>query len=162
MHTANSMNLGPPFVVLGANDEEIQQAHIKVQAEWVLNPDWQQGMGSSLLAGLKAVLRKNPALEAIMILLADQPLITTEYLESMILAFRQKKVSLVATQYPEGPGVPALMGRSLFNELLQLQGDQGARKILIKYADKALILQNEQGTLDIDSPEDYHNLKNLE
>ena len=160
--TSNKLKLGPPSVVLGAQAEEIKQRHADKQAEWLMNQSWEEGMGASLVFGLKTLLKKRPALSAVLILLADQPLISAEYLGEMLLAFQNEEVALVATQYREGPGVPVLIGKSLFPEILDLKGDQGARKILLKHAHQAKLLLNATGVVDIDYPEDYLKLRKLE
>ena len=159
---SNQLHLGPPYVVLGAHAEEIERCHAPGKAHWIVNPAWEQGMGASLVYGLKALLKKKPSLTSVMILLADQPLISAAYLRVMIQAFQSNKVALVATKYPEGPGVPVLIGKSLFQEFLGLTGDQGARKILCRHIHEALLLDNETGVFDIDSPEDYQDLRSLE
>ena len=162
IHTSSKLNLGAPFVVLGAEAEEIKLQHADSPAEWLVNRSWQEGMGTSIVSGLKAIIQQRPELPAVLILLADQPLISAEYLGEMLLAFQNEEVALVATQYREGPGVPVLIGKSLFPEILDLKGDQGARKILLKHAHQAKLLLNATGVVDIDYPEDYLKLRKLE
>ena len=57
-------------------------------------------------------------------------------------------------------GVPVLFGRTFFAELLMLQGQEGAKKILKNHPDDIVLIPFEQGNIDIDSPEDYERLRN--
>ena len=67
---------------------------------------------------------------------------------------------IVACNYGEAIGPPALFHRSLFNELMQLKGDAGARKIIQQHSDDVATILFTKGKIDIDTNEDYEALKN--
>jgi len=66
----------------------------------------------------------------------------------------------VTCNYGEAVGPPALFHRSLFNELMQLKGDAGARKIIEQHKDEVATVPFAKGNIDIDTEEDYEALKN--
>ena len=81
---ANKLSLGKPTVVLGAYADRILASHQQHRANFVINPEWKLGMGNSLVFGLKTVLESNSRLQAILVLLADQPLISLAHLLELI------------------------------------------------------------------------------
>ncbi len=159
---ANKLSLGKPTVVLGAYADRILASHQQHRANFVINPEWKLGMGNSLVFGLKTVLESNSRLQAILVLLADQPLISLAHLLELIKKNEASTQAVIATKYEEGGGVPAIFNKSFFPKLLSLKGDRGARSIIRDHADKVILLPEEDSLLDIDTPEDYMHLKKME
>ncbi len=87
------------FVTLGANSDAIKSAHIQKDVKWVFNSHWESGLGTSIALGAKAILENEPKIPKILVMLADQPLIDSEYLEQMISSFHIVKKGIVATGY---------------------------------------------------------------
>ncbi|GAA1515876.1 nucleotidyltransferase family protein [Sphaerisporangium rubeum] len=111
----------PVVVVLGAADVPVRGASV------ARNPDWETGMGSSLRAGL-AALRRSAA--AVVIALADQPLIGPEAVRRLVAAWRDGASAAVAT-YGGAPRNPVLLAREHFAGAATLAvGDVGARAYL--------------------------------
>lgn len=159
--TALATECRPIVVVLGAFANEIQLEIKKlgnVEIVVVENKDWQQGMSTSVKMGLETLLAANPTLEAALFLLTDQPLLTTEYLLQLLPTVNCQLPTIVASFYNNRLGVPALFPKKYFNELLQLTGDQGARKLLELYKEEVHALSFPEGAFDVDTPEDYQNL----
>ena len=98
--------------------------------------------------------------EAVLFLLADQPHITSNHLNTLITYFKLQQHFPVATAYPKGFGVPAIFPKSYFNRLKSLTSDTGAKGLLNSKTDtiKSVAFNN---LIDIDTPEDYNNLLNL-
>ena len=141
------------YVVLGANAEKIL-ASISIQAEIIHNSNWQLGMGSSISTGLRHILEKeNP--EALLIMVADQPLIDSTFLSLLKKVHVESQTKITATSYHNGAGVPAIFDKSLFLELKELRADFGARRIIKSH--KMLVKQiDPQGKeIDIDTKEKY-------
>ena len=92
----------------------------------VINDNHQAGMASSIAAGVRAVQH---AADAVLIILADQPLITSAHLRALIAAWTSGSADIVATSFAGTTGVPALFARRCFASLQELQGDQGARAL---------------------------------
>ncbi|MGX1930248.1 nucleotidyltransferase family protein [Flagellimonas sp. 2504JD4-2] len=141
------------YIVLGANAEKIL-ASIAIHAEIMHNPNWQLGMGSSISTGVRHILEKeNP--EALLIMVADQPLIDATFLSQLNKVHVESQAKITATSYHNGAGVPAIFDKSLFAELKELQEDFGARRIIKSH--KMLVKQiDPQGKeIDIDTKEKY-------
>jgi molybdenum cofactor cytidylyltransferase len=147
----------PIVVVLGANAEAIEREVSRgVTVTVVRNAEWPSGMGSSIRCGLLAV---QDQIDAVVLLLCDQPLIDSEILNS----FADKAESrLVAAEYNGTIGVPALFGREFFNDLVALNGPEGARKMLLKNFARVTRLPCPEAGVDIDTAEDYERLRKVE
>lgn len=143
----------PIVVVLGANAESIAP-QIEGSVTITSNPDWASGMGSSIRCGLSAI---ESQIDAVIITLCDQPLITSDVLNRFVNAEDQ---GLVAAQYANSIGVPALFGREFFSALHGLKGKEGAKQILTQNAARAIRISCPEAAIDIDTDEDYQRLMN--
>lgn len=148
-------------VVLGANAEAIKREIGGLQIEIVVNENWQSGMSSSLKCGLEKLLEAAPNLSAVVVTLADQPLIDSAIINNLIEAFSETQKPVIAGEYAETVGVPAIFARSLFDELLNLSADAGAKQIIKKYAASAGKIPVPEAAFDVDTREDYENLLKL-
>lgn len=163
-HTIDStgdLDLCTKVLIVGANAKEVlKQVNIH-NYHTCLNEEWEEGMGSSLSAGLKESLTLEADLEAIMVLVVDQPFINGELLQSLVESYNSSKC-IVASKYGEVTGVPAVFDKKYFGELLNLSGDQGAKRILKKHQVVLETVRFDQGNFDIDTPEDLDQLKHFE
>jgi molybdenum cofactor cytidylyltransferase len=119
------------------------------------NPLWETGMGSSLATGLQWMQNQAPETEAALILLADQPLVGSEYLAQMLREHRAYPDLVIATDYKPFPGVPALFPRAFWESLLALPRGEGAKTFLRSIARQCRILEGGDAVIDIDTPEAY-------
>jgi molybdenum cofactor cytidylyltransferase len=140
-------------VVLGARFDQIEASVSHLPVAIIRNRQWQEGIGSSISAGIRSILREGEY-DAVLIMLCDQLHINTPHLQALINAYLHKEVTIVATAYGEQTGVPALFDQKLFSQLEQLSGDTGAKKILQQHTDSLQSIQFEQAIADIDTPED--------
>ena len=145
----------PVVVVLGANREQIEPSLQGLEVLRVDNPDWATGMGGSIATGLAHLLQQVPALQQIVILVGDQPLLTSDHLMALVNANIHGTCPMVVSRYTNTTGVPALFEQSLFVDLLALYGAQGAKPVIQKYLDQAGIVDFAPGALDIDTPEEW-------
>jgi molybdenum cofactor cytidylyltransferase len=145
-------------VVLGANEKEHQSVIKHLPIKIIHNKNWQSGMGSSLKVGLKHTLTIQPDVQAVIVMVCDQPLLTFSHLNKIIESYRQTKNS-VASYYSDTPGVPALFDKTLFSELLDLPDDQGAKKIINKYKTEIELVDFPDGKIDLDTWEEYQHFK---
>ena len=141
---------GGVIVVLGAHAEQIAPALEGLPVTIVIAEDWQEGMAASLRAGIRAVSDA----EAGLVMLCDQPLVTTELLQALLQEWEPG--SIVASDYGEALGPPCVFGRPYFPELLTLTGDSGARKLLQKYPCRTVAFPG--GRTDVDTREDASRL----
>jgi len=145
-------------VVLGANHQLLMPDAAMLIVEY--NPDWQQGMGASISAGIKRLLAEKPTVQNVLLMLCDQPFADTALLQKLINAKQNSNDKIIASAYENTLGAPVLFDRSYFNELLALQGQEGAKKLLIKYSNEVIAMPFNKGAIDIDTPEDYERLLN--
>lgn len=118
----------PVVVVLGA---ETERSRTEIgDLSFVVNKDWESGMSSSIRVGLEALVQTSPQIDAAMITLCDQPNITAEKLDLFIDEFEQSRSPIIAAEYDDVRGVPALFAKELFDQLLNLYGDKGARDLI--------------------------------
>jgi molybdenum cofactor cytidylyltransferase len=142
-------------VVLGAHAQEIVATLGPGSATLVVNRDWAEGIASSIRAAVQAL---PGSCSALMLLLADQPLVTAENLKTLVQAWRRQRRHIIASQYGAVTGVPVIFPRWCFADLLALRGDQGARVVLRRYPDNVVRIANPEAEVDIDYPGDLDEL----
>lgn len=147
----------PVIVVLGANAEDITLSNINNEADIVYNKDWQQGQSASIKAGI-AELQKHPNVTSAIIMLCDQPFVTSKLLSQMLQVRLQTQKPVVACGYDGTIGVPALFNKSLFDHLLSLSGNHGAKQLLQAHQSDVAIVDFDEGSIDIDTLADYERL----
>lgn len=145
-------------LVLGAHAATIKNNLDGFDLNIVLNTNWQEGMASSIRCGIEEIIKINPLVEGVIIMVCDQPYITTALLNKLIATHAETEKEIVPSSYENIFGTPVLFHRSLFKELLQLRGDMGAKKLMRKYADKIAAVSFPEGKTDIDTELDYQQL----
>lgn len=139
----------PVRVVLGAVDAELRMALQDLPVCLLENPDWAEGLATSLRRGVAEWGEQEAGL---LVLACDQPALDVAILSDLARAFRIDPDRPVACAYGGGLGLPAVLPRRLAPELLQLRGDRGAKPLLIR--EKAQTVDFPRGLLDLDTPED--------
>jgi molybdenum cofactor cytidylyltransferase len=142
------------IVVTGEARDQVEAELEGLPVQIVHNPDYQQGMSTSLRAGLAAL----PAdAEAVVVLLADQPFVDASVVDSLIGHYQQKRSPIVRPRYAGEPGNPVLWDHSLFDALAAQTGDQGGRTLLREHASEIawLDLPDARQQFDVDTPEAY-------
>jgi molybdenum cofactor cytidylyltransferase len=153
--TALDSNIGKVIVVLGSEEKEHRKLITNNHVEIVFNSHWQNGMGSSLKEGLHHVLNRNEKTSAVMILVCDQPLLTSQHLKLLNKKYQKTQSSIVASTYSGTLGVPAVFSHQHFDELLKLQDEQGAKKTIQQHIVETVAFP--EGEIDLDTPQDYQN-----
>ena len=143
------------LVVLGAEAELIQSTINLAGATVIMNSDWQTGMASSIRAAIQAL--PNSA-KAVMLMLCDQPLITDVQLQSLVSAWQAEPEQIIASEYHQSIGVPAIFPASYFDQLLGLEGDKGAKSLLIKHQADLIRISLPEAEFDIDTLADFQHL----
>ena len=147
-------------VVLGANEKPHRDAIEKLQVEIVSNFYWKTGMGGSIKTGLNYLIQSGAQLDAVILIVCDQPALTSEHLRKLVKKFSEKKKAIIASRYAGSAGVPVLFGRSFFSNLLLLGDEHGAKKIIQQFPDQVATVDFPEGHLDLDTEEDYQNYLN--
>jgi molybdenum cofactor cytidylyltransferase len=158
IENVRAANLDEIVLVLGAAAEAIQQRPLPSLIKIVVNPAYRQGMASSLRAGLSHV---DAGSAAALIVLGDQPFVQPQTLHEIIDGYHQSRAPIVIPSYQGSRGNPVLLDRSVFSEVMALEGDTGCRAIFPNHLDEILKVEVEDPgiLLDIDSPDDYERLK---
>lgn len=150
---------GPLIVVLGSNNDEISSALAGLGAHCTVNPEWAEGMGASLRHGMRELARierRDSAFNAVLIMLADQPGITTAHLAALNECHRAHPDRIIATESDGVPQPPVIFPEPWFARLSSLQGDRGARAILREAANEVHLVHADSID-DVDTPADYEN-----
>ncbi len=115
-------------VVIGAAADEVLEAVDFGGAEVVLNPEWREGMASSLRVGLD-VLSRDARVDAAFVALADQPSVDADVPARLLDAYRASRAPAIIPKYRYARGNPVLVDRRLWSRLMSLEGDEGARRL---------------------------------
>lgn len=157
---AGEAGAAPVLIVLGANCEIISTSVNLKSAIAVVNDRWEQGISTSIHAGLKALDVVAPSAAGALILACDQPRLTADHLRALMEAFSaQAEPSIVASSYVGAVGVPAVFPRGAFPSLRALHGDKGARALLVEPPCPLVAVPFAGGEVDIDEPGDLAQLK---
>jgi len=148
---ANYLNV---VVVLGANADMHKKTIAHLPVEIITHLEWEKGMGSSLKTGLQHVLQSRSKTRAIVVMVCDQPLLTSTHLAALLETFKKTSCQIVASRYGNTLGVPALFDRTLFAEILTIKDTQGAKAIIERHSRSVEAIDWAAGFLDIDTPED--------
>jgi len=149
-----SSKLSEIVVVVGYKAQEVINAIGNRQVKVVINPDYQQGMGTSIAAGLSLISSK---VQGIMIALADQPFIDRQIIDILIEAFNTGIRGIVIPVYKGRRGNPVIFNISYKQELLALKADIGGREIIVRHPEDVteVIFDTDDVINDIDTEDKY-------
>ena len=145
-------------MVTGANHNEVEKQLNTAEINICFNSEWKNGMSSSIVKGLNELLLLKPDCDECIFAVCDQPFVTSLIFENLISESHKTGKGIIASAYSETLGIPVLFHRKYFNELLELSGQEGAKKIIKKYLDDVYSVPFEKGNIDIDTEEDYNKL----
>jgi molybdenum cofactor cytidylyltransferase len=151
---------GAVLVILGGNHALIEKNITRSAISIVYNPDWEEGMSSSIRLGLAVLKNEYAALKNVILTVCDQPFITAEVFGGLIQEAKTSGKGIVASSYGGTLGTPVWFDQLYFNELALLKGTEGAKKVVKKFAAQVASVTFEKGEIDIDTPEDYNRLLN--
>jgi molybdenum cofactor cytidylyltransferase len=137
-------------VVLGHDAERIQANIDFGDAEPILCSGWEEGQAASLRCGVAAA---GEDAEAVVVTLGDQPYISSQVI-AMVLDGRRRFTPAVRATYGGAPGHPVLLERELFDDVMTLRGDVGARELLTSLPVRSLEAGHLCSADDIDTQED--------
>lgn len=141
------------LVVTGHQAPEVESALGARPVSLVRNPDYADGMATSLRCGLRALPRD---LDGVVVLLGDMPGITASHVDRLLAAFDLAAPAIVAPERGGRRGNPVLWPVRHFGEMMALEGDQGARALLGRYGDNLLTVPIDDDAIfaDVDTPAD--------
>jgi len=143
---AAGAGLDEVVVVVGHEAERVELAlRLLGNGRVVVNPRFEEGLSTSLAAGLGAAARES---EAAVVLLADQPGVTAGQVRTLAAAFLQSRARIVRLRFRDGPG-PSLLSREIWEEVRHVAGDIGAGALIDAHPDWV-----EEIAVDADAPPD--------
>ncbi len=148
-------------VVVPANDTALTRHLGAMQLQVVENPDPEAGLASSLQTGLAALDRVEPPAGAALIVLADQPFLTTGTIAALIDAWRARHMSFrprYALQ-PSEPGHPVLLDRATWPLVSTLRGDTGLGPAFRAHPDTIGVIDRPGANPEVDTPADLRALE---
>jgi len=148
----------PVVVVIGSNGETIHPEVAHANVLEVRNTNWQRGIGSSIRSGVQALTDHAPDVQAILLLVCDQPAVNAPFIERLFATREATKKDIVASSYADTAGVPAIFNRSLFKELLAIGDESGAKSIILQNPGRVAQFAFPEGAIDIDTWEDWEEL----
>ena len=137
--------------IAAANDEGMLSG-----AELIYNPDWSSGMSSSIRLGCELL---SDDCNHLLVLLADQVLISTRELETLIA--QAVDGGSACAGFSETVGPPAVFSRAWYPDLLTLNTENGAKKLLTDPAKQVAVVPIKSAGWDIDSKDDLERLSNV-
>ena len=143
----------PVVVVTGHRRVEIERALAGRDVTFVHNPDYAEGLATSLAAGIAALPGETAGT---LVILGDMPDIGTPLLESLIAAFEPADGRAIAVPARAGRrGNPVLWGRAFFESLQAIRGDTGARHLIGENEAEVVEIEVEGDAIftDVDTPE---------
>jgi len=146
------------IVVTGSNHDLIEKELNLTDITFAFNSEWENGMSSSIVKGISELLLLNPKCEKCILAVCDQPFVTHTVFENLITQANKTKKGIAASAYSETLGTPVLFHKKYFHELLELKGQEGAKKLIKKYTEDVVSVFFEKGNIDIDTEEDYFKL----
>jgi molybdenum cofactor cytidylyltransferase len=141
------------IVVTGHQAEQVEKALQGLKVKFVRNPDFAEGLASSVKAGVAAVA---DAADGAVICLGDMPLISGRLIDQLIESFAPDRSHLIVVPVSDNKrGNPVLWSRRFFNELMTLDGDIGARHLIARHSEAVaeVAVEGFGAFLDIDTPE---------
>jgi molybdenum cofactor cytidylyltransferase len=164
VEAASASEADPVVVVLGYQATEVAQALPSGRYTTRVNYDFASGMASSLRLGVETLSSLGGGTSPIIgaaVLLADQPLISANMINRILIAARAEPVTIIAAAYKGQRGTPVYFPRQLWSELLQVGGDEGGRSVIARHEDLLRLEPFDDPTmsLDVDRMEDYLQLK---
>ena len=147
-------------LVLGARHEDNKFQFIGKDTYVIINKSWKKGIGRSIKCGLQHLIQKQAELNAVIISVCDQPFLSSEVFDRLISAYANSNKKIIASTYNDLLGVPVLYDQSLFDELLNIPDEHGAKKYIVDQAEKDILdtIPFPKGEIDIDTIEDIQSL----
>jgi molybdenum cofactor cytidylyltransferase len=146
--------VGEVIVVVGYRAEDVIKAIAAKPIKLAINPDYEQGMSTSIIAGLKLV---HGRVQGVMLALGDQPLVNSQTIDILIEEFYSHDKGIAVPTYQGRRGHPIIFATKYRKQLLKLSGDVGGRQIISDHPDDVLevAVDSESIVADFDTTGDY-------
>jgi molybdenum cofactor cytidylyltransferase len=162
--TALASRLDSVFLVLGHAHREIIQAlgtrSNQPNLQILINGRYREGQSTSLRSGLLKVRSKY---SSVMFLLGDQPMLKPVTIDRMLMEFWQSDKNICVPVWKGNRGNPTIFSQAMYRKLMEIEGDTGARRVILKYQDQVLAVEVNDPLifLDIDTHNDLERVSKL-
>ena len=149
------------MVITGAYASAVKQVLQDLPLQVIYNEDWAQGQSTSVKKAVQSITSED---QAVVFLLADQPLVNSSLINEIIKAYREKNASIIIPRVLNQPGNPVLFDLGVWrSSLLQLSGDEGARQIIRQNQEAIHYIELLDGQIfvDVDTPAEYEKMENI-
>lgn len=148
----------PVIMVTGANAERVEAVLDDLPLQIIRHAGWQDGMGSSLAAGIRGVDASFPQASAALLCLADQPLLGKVLVQQMLQRHAEAPERVLVTEQDSISGPPVLFPRDCFAALTALSGPHGAYALIEREAARVERFASSNG-IDVDTPQDLQHVR---
>jgi molybdenum cofactor cytidylyltransferase len=148
----------PIVVVTGSDSATIGAAVNEAAVRVVENRQWRRGIGSSIRAGVQQMIDDAPNIDAIVLLVCDQPFVTGAVVQQLVAIWRATRRPIAASSYCGTVGPPALFDRSCVAELLALKDDMGAKRLILADPTRTAEFPFPEAAHDVDTMSDYESV----
>lgn len=138
-------------LVVGHDWQAVVKACEPLRGYLIVNDNYTDGLGTSIAQAARSIRH---TADAVIILLADQPLITADHLRALCTAWSGTDDEIVATKFAEVIGTPALFPRGCFEDLALLDSDAGGQKLLSDERFRVTTINFGPAAEDVDTPDD--------
>ena len=142
-------------VVTGANSNEVQHELVHLPAHIIHNEFFKDGIASSIKTGLNNLLYHFKEIDSVIFMVCDQPFVSAELVAALIEKREQTGKTIIASHYAGTLGTPVLFQKKFFPDLLRLEGDTGAKKIIYQHPEEVASVDFPPGAVDVDTMDDY-------
>jgi molybdenum cofactor cytidylyltransferase len=159
-------DLWPRVVVLSGLDASTEQRHREalngLDVKIVINCEPERGMSNSIRIGVSEIAKTSNDVEGLIITVCDQVLCTSDIIRALENVAVSSGAEIVASGYSETIGVPAYFAQSMFGQLEDLEGEQGAGSLIRRHYEKCEVVPFQDGSVDIDTVADFVKFSNGE
>lgn len=148
--TAEQLTGPSSLLVLGHDWQAVLEASLPLQGFFIRNERYAAGIATSIAAAATAV---EGISDALLLLLADQPLVTADHLAALRSAWLDNRSSIVVSRYDGVSGPPVVFPARMFETLRRLEGDRGARALIDSADENVVRIDCALASVDIDTPD---------
>ncbi len=157
-------DVGQVLVVIGHEAEKIRRELNELPLNFVYNPNFSEGMTTSIKHGVKVISHE---CDGLLICLGDMPFINTSEINKLIHAYVKNRIKgkglIVVPVFKRQRGNPVLFSIEFRNDILDHKKESGCKEVIMKNSDSVMEIEmdDENMLLDVDTMEDYQSVSDL-
>lgn len=146
-------------IILGNDSNEVKKVLEHYPVSFIYNPDYRQGMSTSIICGIKWAAEQSD-IDAVLVILGDMPFVKTDTIGFLIDEYKKKSSAIIVPCYKGRNGHPVLFSREMFRYILAIKGDNGAREVINTFKNQVLFIDvDDPGIIiDLDTKQDIVNV----